>query len=28
MALLRSGAKLTLSRTYRDAVRARLGGDW
>jgi two-component system LytT family response regulator len=25
--LLTSGAKLTLSRTYRDAVRARLGGD-
>lgn len=26
--VLRSGARLTLSRTYRDAVRARLGGDW
>ena len=25
--LLTSGAKLTLSRTYRDAVRARLGGE-
>jgi two-component system LytT family response regulator len=27
MVTLTSGAKLTLSRTYRDAVRARLGGD-
>jgi two-component system LytT family response regulator len=26
--LLRSGVKLTLSRTYRNAVRARLGGEW
>ena len=26
--LLDTGAKLTLSRSYRDAVRARLGGDW
>jgi two-component system LytT family response regulator len=26
--LLDSGAKLTLSRSYRDAVRARLGGEW
>lgn len=25
---LHSGATLTLSRTYRDTVRARLGGDW
>ena len=26
--LLDTGAKLTLSRSYRDAVRARLGGEW
>jgi two-component system, LytTR family, response regulator len=26
--LLRSGAKLTLSRGYRDALRTRLGADW
>jgi two-component system LytT family response regulator len=26
--LLHSGAKLTLSRGYRDALRARLGADW
>ncbi|MDX2121665.1 MAG: LytTR family DNA-binding domain-containing protein [Gemmatimonadota bacterium] len=26
--VLRSGARLTLSRTYRDAVKGRLGGDW
>jgi two-component system LytT family response regulator len=28
LVLLRSGAKLTLSRSYRDAVKARLGGEW
>jgi two-component system LytT family response regulator len=26
--LLKTGAKLTLSRSYRDVVRARLGGEW
>jgi hypothetical protein len=26
--LLDSGAKLTLSRSYRDALRTRLGGEW
>jgi DNA-binding LytR/AlgR family response regulator len=26
--LLRSGVKLTLSRTYRDAVGTGLGGEW
>jgi two-component system LytT family response regulator len=26
--LLHTGAKLTLSRGYRDALRARLGADW
>ncbi len=25
---LHSGAKLTLSRGYRDSLRERLGGDW
>jgi two-component system LytT family response regulator len=26
--LLDTGTRLTLSRSYRDAVRARLGGEW
>jgi DNA-binding LytR/AlgR family response regulator len=26
--LLHTGAKLTLSRRYRDALRSRLGADW